>query len=103
MVAMALLLSMLTGWAAPVLAASAHPVAEVGPSQARQEQPDESTTSSVTAPPDQDIIPAPNSGQAPREAGERGGALQLGLFALIVAGIGLIVWRIVLSARRSQA
>jgi hypothetical protein len=63
----------------------------------------DSTTSSVTAPPDQDIIPEPNSGHAPTEAGDRGGALQLALLALILAGVGIIAWRIVVAARRHEA
>jgi hypothetical protein len=62
----------------------------------------ESTTSSVTAVPGQDIIPDPNSGQAPEEAGDRGGALQLLLLVLIVVGLGVIAWRIAVSARRHE-
>jgi hypothetical protein len=74
---------------------------------AHAQQPDDggadSTTSSVTAPPDQDIIPEPDSGHPPSEAGDRGGALQLGLLALILAGVGIIAWRIVVAARRHEA
>jgi hypothetical protein len=42
------------------------------------------------------IIPRPNSGHAPEDAGDRGGALQLGLLGLVVvalAGGGLHVVR----------
>jgi hypothetical protein len=52
--------------------------------------------------PTQDIVPRPNSGEAPEEAGDRGGALQLLLPALIVAAIGGGVWHISRQARRAQ-
>ena len=56
---------------------------------------DEPTTTVVELPP-VDIIPRPNSGHAPTEAGDRGGALQLGLLALVtvvLAGGVFHVWR----------
>lgn len=37
--------------------------------------------------PTQDIIPEPDSGEAPEEAGDRGGGLQLAVFGLVVAAI----------------
>jgi hypothetical protein len=49
-----------------------------------------------------DIIPKPNSGREPEEAGDRGGALQLLVFGLIVAGIGGIVAMIVRESRRNR-
>lgn len=52
--------------------------------------------------PTQDIVPKPNSGEAPDEAGDRGGALQLLLPALIVAAIGGGVWHVSRQARRAQ-
>jgi hypothetical protein len=36
-------------------------------------------------PPNADIIPRPNSGTPPEDAGDRGGALQLTVLALLVA------------------
>jgi len=34
-----------------------------------------------------EIVPKPNSGHAPEEAGDRGGALQLGLLGLMVVSV----------------
>jgi hypothetical protein len=39
---------------------------------------------------DQRIIPRPNSGHEPEDAGDRGGALQLTVLALIVVGVGVV-------------
>ncbi len=52
---------------------------------------------------DEGIIPMPNSGQEPTEAGERGGALQVLVFVLIIAGVGGIVAMIVREGRRNRA
>jgi hypothetical protein len=104
----ALLVVVLSGWAVPVLAGPSHPAAGQDREHQEQEQqpggPGESGRSSTTttspAAPDRDIIPDPNSGQPPSEAGDRGGALQLALLALILVGVGVVVWRIAVSARR---
>jgi hypothetical protein len=48
------------------------------------------------------IIPDPNSGQAPTEAGDRGGALQVLVFVLIIAGVGGIAAKVVRDARRAR-
>jgi hypothetical protein len=67
---------------------------------------DEPTTTSVAELPPADIIPRPNSGHAPTEAGDRGGALQLGLLALgviVLAGGVLHLWRQSRRARDAQA
>jgi hypothetical protein len=99
------LLAVLTGWATPASSGPAHPVAEAAvPQEPGEPGPDESTTTTTTAPapPDQDIIPEPNSGQPPSEAGDRGGLLQLGVLALILVAVGLIAWRIVHEARRNR-
>ena len=53
--------------------------------------------------PDDGIIPMPNSGNEPTEAGDRGGALQVLIFVLIVAGVGGIVAMIVREGRRNRA
>ena len=59
----------------------------VTPSGAQEPQP----TNEV---PTQDIVPKPNSGQAPEDAGDRGGALQLLVLALMVGAIGFGAWRL---------
>jgi hypothetical protein len=72
---------------------------------------EEAPGTSVTDPDDQvdepvegdDIIPLPNSGREPTEAGDRGGALQVLVFVLIVGGVGSIVGLAVRDARRSRA
>jgi hypothetical protein len=98
------LLAVLTGWANPASSGPVHPVAEAAvPQEPGEPGPDESTTTTAPAPPDQDIIPEPNSGQAPNEAGDRGGLLQLGLLALILVAVALIAWRIVHESRRNRA
>jgi hypothetical protein len=63
---------------------------------------DPTTTSSlpVLAPPE--MIPRPNSGTPPHEAGDRGGALQLGLLALVVVAIGGGVLVLVRQSRRAR-
>jgi len=61
---------------------------------------DPSTDDSVV--PDQNIIPRPNSGREPGEAGDRGGALQIAVFLAIVGGVGLIAALVVRESRRSR-
>jgi len=53
--------------------------------------------------PEQDIIPRPNSGQEPTEAGERGGALQILVFVAIVAGVVTIALLATRDIRRTRA
>ncbi len=64
---------------------------------AAQDQPSSSQV------PTQEIVPKPNSGAAPDDAGDRGGALQLALLALVVAGVGLAVGHLVRQSRRARA
>jgi hypothetical protein len=52
-------------------------------------EPDASTTTLFDTG-DQRIIPRPNSGHEPEEAGDRGGALQLTVLALILVGVGFV-------------
>jgi hypothetical protein len=61
-----------------------------------------STTSITTGAPTQDIVPEPNSGEAPSEAGDRGGALQLGLLTLVVLAIAGAVAILVRQSRRAR-
>jgi hypothetical protein len=71
------------------------------PAAQGQEGGDDTTTSTVPVPVD-DIIPRPNSGSEPREAGDRGGALQVAVLAGIVVGVGVIVALVVRESRRAR-
>ena len=53
--------------------------------------------------PEQDIIPRPNSGHEPTDAGDRGGALQILVFVAILAGVGTIGGLAARDVRRSRA
>jgi hypothetical protein len=53
--------------------------------------------------PGQDMIPEPNSGRPPRDAGDRGGALQGVVLLLIVIGVGGIAGLAVRESRRARA
>ncbi len=61
------------------------------------------TTSESPADANSDIIPEPNSGHEPTEAGDRGGALQIGLFVLIVVAVGGAGAHVVRQSRRARA
>ena len=69
---------------------------------ARAQDPGASTTSLAPVP-DQDIVPQPNQGEEPAEAGDRGGALQLGILALVVVGISVVIVVLVRQSRRARA
>lgn len=56
-----------------------------------------------TGVPTQNIVPEPNSGAAPSEAGDRGGALQLLLPALIVLALAGGGTHVVRQSRRARA
>ena len=62
-----------------------------------------STTTTLAGLPAPDIIPQPNTDSAPTEAGDRGGALQLAVFGLLVVAIGGAVFVIVRQSRRARA
>lgn len=53
--------------------------------------------------PTQDIVPKPNSGRPPEEAGDRGGALQLLVLALIVGAVGFGGWRLSREIRQARS
>lgn len=55
-----------------------------------------------TGMPTQDIVPRPNSGHAPAEAGDRGGALQLLILALVVAAVSGAIWHLARQSRRAR-
>ena len=63
---------------------------------------DGTPTSTTVAVPSQDIVPRPNSGSAPQEAGDRSGVLQIGLLALLVVAIGGAVLWVVHQSRRAR-
>lgn len=67
-----------------------------------QDTPTPSTATTIVVRPVPDIVPRPNSGTAPGEAGDRGGALQLGLLGLVVVMIGGAVANLVRQSRRGR-
>ena len=64
---------------------------------------DDPTSTTLAPVPDQDIVPAPNTGEEPDDAGDRGGALQLGLLALVVIAIGGAIVVVVRQSRQARA
>jgi hypothetical protein len=46
------------------------------------------------------IVPRPNSGTEPTEAGDRGGSLQLMIPVVLAAGVGGAVWHLSRQSRR---
>jgi hypothetical protein len=53
--------------------------------------------------PEQHIIPRPNSGTEPHDAGDRGGALQLAVLGAIVVGVSLVATLAIRESRRNRA
>lgn len=49
------------------------------------------------------IIPRPDSGTEPEDAGDRGGALQTVLFVTILGGVAVIAALVVRESRRARA
>jgi uncharacterized membrane protein len=74
--------------------------ADDGTGGSADDEPDENPPPGAA---EQDIIPRPNSGHEPTEAGDRGGALQILVFVAIVAGLGVIGALAVRDVRRSRA
>lgn len=73
----------------------------VQPASASPSQGDEPAT--TLAPEDApDIIPRPNTGSAPVDAGDRGGSLQSALFVVVIGGIVLIGALVTRESRRSR-
>lgn len=74
------------------------------PRPAGAQEPSSGTTpTTLVEVPSQDIIPKPGEGVVPEEAGDRGGALQLAVLALVVGGIALVIVVIVRQSRRARA
>lgn len=65
-------------------------------------QPDEGTTTTARIE-GGDIIPRPNTGAEPQDAGDRGGALQTVLFVGIVGGVVVMAAIVVRQSRRARA
>ncbi len=89
-------------------------VASTGPAAAQQEPVPTPTTPLIVTESDADpaidadspvgqIIPGPNSGARPERPGDRGGSLQLGLFALLLLFMAVAAWRIAVTGRRGRA
>jgi hypothetical protein len=74
-------------------------LALAGPAAA-QDPTGSTTTVGVPA---QDIIPEPDAGAPPSEAGDRGGALQLGVLGLVVLAIAGAVLALVRQSRHARA
>lgn len=73
--------------------------ADDGTGGSADEEPDENPPPGAV---EQDIIPRPNSGEEPTEAGDRGGALQILVFVAVVAGLGTIALLATRDVRRSR-
>ena len=84
-----------------LLAAVALTLAVAVPAGAQQGG-DSPPTSEDTAVPVPRIIPLPNTGTKPTDAGDRGGALQILVFVALVVGVGSITALAVHDARRSR-
>lgn len=74
------------------------PLVPIAPAAVWQDQ-----NTTTTEPPAPDIIPEPNSGSEPQDAGDRGGALQTVLFLLIIGGVAVIAVAAVHQSRRARA
>jgi hypothetical protein len=99
-------LAVLAGGPGPAWAGPAGPVEPVAPVGSAQDGGDGSPPTTADEPdaqvPEEGIIPEPDSGRPPEEAGDRGGALQLAVLVLIVAGVGVIAAQVVRQARRQR-
>lgn len=79
--------------AAAVLVGAPPPVAAQEPA----------TSTTEVQVPTNDIIPGPNSGQAPDDPGDRGGVLQVGLLLLVLLAIAGVVLALVRQSRRARS
>jgi hypothetical protein len=101
--ALVLALTCLPALASPVLAAP-HPVGQDGPDAPADDGTGSSSGDDLDEPlPGNDIVPQPNSGREPDEAGDRGGALQVLVLALMLGGVGGIVALAARDVRRTRA
>jgi hypothetical protein len=63
----------------------------------------EASSTTIAELPEPHIIPRPNSGSEPEDAGDRGGALQLTVLVVVVAGLAGGVAVVVRQSRRARA
>ncbi|MGK2950621.1 MAG: hypothetical protein ACSLFP_18760 [Acidimicrobiales bacterium] len=70
---------------------------------AAQEAQEPATSTTEVQVPTNDIIPGPNSGQAPDDPGDRGGVLQVGLLLLVLLAIAGVVLALVRQSRRARS
>lgn len=88
-------------------------LASAGPASAQDEPVPTPTTPLVITESDADpaidpdspigeIIPGPNSGARPERPGDRGGSLQIGLFALLLTFMAVAAWRVAVSGRKGR-
>lgn len=97
LVLIALLACLLSVTVAPATGATVH---QTDPQPATDPDGDGSTDDAPL--PGGDIIPQPNSGQEPEDAGDRGGVLQGVVFVAILAGLGTIGGLAVRESRRAR-
>ena len=92
-----------------LLVAAVAAIAASGPVAAQESSNtgDETTTSAVVESdgpsPAGNILPRPGSGQAPESSGDPGGWLQYVVFALILAGLALIVLLVIRESKKAKA
>jgi hypothetical protein len=72
-------------------------------SQQPEDDPDGDPSTDDAPLPEQDMIPRPNSGRPPSDAGDRGGALQGLVLLFIVGGVGGIAVLALRDSRRARA
>jgi hypothetical protein len=88
---------------APVGAAVATRDSVPGAAQQPEDDPDGDPSTDDAPLPGQEMIPEPNSGRPPSDAGDRGGALQGVVLLLIVIGVGGIAGLALRESRRVRA
>ena len=88
---------------APVGAAVAVRGSVPGAAQQPEDDPDGDPSTDDAPLPGQEMIPEPNSGRAPSDAGDRGGALQGVVLLLIVIGVGGIAGLALRESRPARA
>ena len=71
--------------------------------QQPEDDPDGDPSTDDAPLPGQDMIPEPNSGRPPRDAGDRGGALQGVVLLLIVGGVAGVAGLALRESRRARA
>ena len=71
--------------------------------QQPEDDPDGDPSTDDAPLPEPDMIPEPNSGRTPTDAGDRGGALQGVVLLFVVIGVGGIAVLVVRESRRARA